>query len=36
MCKSIYYDRIDVSEGIGVNNTIAPKECYLSRMLLFV
>ena len=27
MIKMIYYDKIDVSEGIDVNKTIASKEC---------
>ena len=25
--KTLYYDRIDVSEGIGINKTCASKEC---------
>ena len=25
----LYFDRIDVSEGIAVNNTRASKECYI-------
>ena len=25
--KMLYYDRIDVSKGIGVNKTSALKEC---------
>ena len=33
--KMIYYDRIDVSEGIDVNKTSASKEWCLS-LLVFV
>ena len=25
--KMLYYDRIEVSEGIDINQTIASKEC---------
>ena len=25
----LHYDRIDVSEGIGINKTSAPKECHI-------
>ena len=27
--KMLYYDRIDVSEGIDVNKTCPSKECYI-------
>ena len=29
--KMLYFDRIDVSEGIVVNKTIASKECHISH-----
>ena len=31
--RMLYYDRIDVSEGIDVNKTIASKECYICHYL---
>ena len=34
--KMIYYDRIDVSEGIGVNKTSASKECDVCRYWYFL
>ena len=30
-----YYDRIDVSEGINVNNTSVSKECDICHYLYF-
>ena len=32
----LYYDRIDVSEGIGVNKTGASKECDICRYWYFL
>ena len=32
----LYYDRIDVSEGIDVNKTSASKECDAFHYLVFV
>ena len=31
-----YYDRIDVSEGINVNNTSVSKECDICHYLYFL
>ena len=33
--KILYYDRIDISEGIDVNETSEPKERYLSLLVFF-
>ena len=32
----LYYDRIDVSEGIGVNKTSASKECDICHYWYFL
>ena len=32
----LYYDRIDVSEGIGVNKTSAWKECDICHYWYFL
>ena len=32
----LYYDRIDVSEGIDVTKTSAPKECDISHHWCFL
>ena len=34
--KMIYYDRIDVSEGIGVNKTSASKESHICHYWYFL
>ena len=34
--KMIYYDRIDVSEGIDVNKTSASKECDICHYWYFL
>ena len=31
----LYYDRIDVSEGIYVNKTSASKECYICHYISY-
>ena len=31
--QMLYYDRIDVSEGIYVNKTSASKECYICHYI---
>ena len=33
--KMLYYDRIDISEGIDINNISASKECDICHHLLF-
>ena len=32
----LYFDRIDVSEGIDVNKTSASKECYICHYWYFL
>ena len=32
----LYYDRINVSEGIDVNKTSAPKDCDICHCLYFL
>ena len=34
--KMLYYDRIDVSEGIDVNKTSASKECLICHYWYFL
>ena len=34
--KTLYYDRIDVSEGIDVNKTSASKECDVCHYFYFL
>ena len=34
--KTLYYDRIDVSEGIDINKTSASKECDICRYWCFL
>ena len=31
----LYYDRIDISEGIGINKTSTSKECDISYYWFF-
>ena len=34
--EMLYYDRIDISEGIGVDTTSASKECYICHYWYFL
>ena len=36
MKKMLYYDKIDVSEGIDVNKTSASKECNICHYWYFL
>ena len=34
--KMLYYDRIDVSEGINVNKTSASKKCCIATLVFLM